>query len=54
MDTPARKIDQLVAEAKIELEHLGIEIVGKRSDEILKMVSEQRSKLRVKQLKLQE
>jgi hypothetical protein len=54
MDTPTRKIDQLVAEAKIELKRLGIEIQGKRSDELLNMVREQRSKLRVKQLKLQE
>ena len=53
MDTPARKIDQLVADARIELKRLGIETKGKRSDEILNMMREQRNKLRVTQLKLQ-
>jgi hypothetical protein len=53
MDTPARKIDQLVADARIELKRLGIETDGKRSDEILNMMREQRNKLRVTQLKLQ-
>ena len=53
MDTPVRKIDQLVADARIELKRLGIETDGKRSDEILNMMREQRNKLRVTQLKLQ-
>ena len=53
MDTPARKIDQLVADARIELKRLGIETDGKRSDEILNMMREQRNKLRATQLKLQ-
>jgi len=53
MDTPARKIDQLVSEAMIELKRLGIETKGKRSDELLKLAREQRNKLRVAQLKLQ-
>ena len=53
MDTPARKIDQLVADARIELKRLGIETDGKRSDEILNMMREQRNKIRVTQLKLQ-
>ena len=52
MDTPARKIDQLVSDARIELKRLGIETKGKRSDELLKMAREQRNKLRVAQLKL--
>jgi hypothetical protein len=52
MDTPTRKIDQLVADAKVELKRLGIDTEGKRSDEILNMMREQR-KLRVAQLKLQ-
>ena len=53
MDTPRRKIDQLVADARNELQRLGIETEGKRSDELLNMVREQRNKLRVTQLKLQ-
>ena len=53
LDTPARKIDQLISDARIELKRLGIETKGKRSDELLKMVREQRNKLRVAQLKLQ-
>ena len=52
MDRPPRKIDQLVSEARIELKRLGIETEGKRSDELLRMASEQRNKLRVAQLKL--
>ena len=52
MDTPARKIDQLVSDARIELRRLGIETKGKRSDELLKMAREQRNKQRVAQLKL--
>ena len=53
MDTPRRKIDQLVADAKSELKRLGIETEGKRSDELLNMAREQRNRLRVTQLKLQ-
>ena len=53
MDTPRRKIDQLVADARNELQRLGIETEGKRSDELFNMVREQRNKLRVTQLKLQ-
>jgi hypothetical protein len=53
MDTPTRKIDQLVADARIELKRLGIETEGKRSDELLNMAREQRNKLRLAQLKLQ-
>ena len=52
MDTPARKIDQLVSDATIELKRLGIETKGKRSNELLTMAREQRNKLRVAQLKL--
>ena len=52
MDGPTRKIDQLVAEARVELKRLGIDTKGKRSDELLKMAREQRNKLRVAQLKL--
>ena len=51
-DKPARKIDQLVSDARIELKRLGIETKGKRSDELLNMAREQRNKLRVAQLKL--
>ncbi len=53
MDTPRRKIDQLVDDAKTQLNRVGIETEGKRSDELLNMVREQRNKLRVTQLKLQ-
>jgi len=52
MDTPPRKIDQLVSDARIELKRLGIDTKDKRSDELLKMAREQRNKLRVAQLKL--
>lgn len=38
------KIDQLVDDAKTELNRLGIETGGKRSDEILKMAREARNK----------
>ena len=54
MDTPTRKIDQLVSDARIELKRLGIDTKGKRSDELLKMAREERNKLRVAQLKLHE
>ena len=43
MDAAPTKIDQLVAEAKAELKRLGIDIEGKRSDELLTMAREQRS-----------
>jgi len=52
MDTPTRKIDQLVSDARIELKRLGIDTKGKRSDELLQMAREERNKLRVAQLKL--
>jgi hypothetical protein len=52
MDTPARKIDQLVSDARIELKRLGIDTKGKRSDELLQMAREERNKLRVAELKL--
>ena len=38
------KIDQLVDDAKTELNRVGIETGGKRSDEILKMAREARNK----------
>ena len=38
------KIDQLVDDAKTELNRVGIETEGKRSDEILKMAREARNK----------
>jgi hypothetical protein len=41
------KIDQLVDDAKTELNRVGIETEGKRSDEILKMAREERNKPRV-------
>jgi len=41
------KIDQLVDDAKTELNRVGIETEGKRSDEILKMAREARNKPRV-------
>ena len=37
------KIAQLVADAKTELERLGIDTEGKRSDEILSMAREERN-----------
>jgi hypothetical protein len=37
------KIDVLVAEAKAELERLGIDTEGKRTDELLNMAREQRN-----------
>jgi hypothetical protein len=45
--SPLTKIDQLVDNAKIELERAGIKTEGKRSDEILKMAREERNKPRV-------
>jgi hypothetical protein len=44
---PLSKIGQLVDDAKMELKRVGIEIDGKRSDEILKMAREERNKPRV-------
>jgi hypothetical protein len=41
------KIDQLVDDAKTQLNRAGIETDGKRSDEILKMAREERNKRRV-------
>jgi hypothetical protein len=43
MDTASSKIAQLVADARTELKRLGIDTVGKRSDELLNMVREQRN-----------
>jgi hypothetical protein len=43
MDIVSPKIAQLIAEARIELKRLGIDIDGKRSDELLNMVREQRT-----------
>jgi len=39
------KIAQLVADARTELNRLGIDTEGKRSDELLNMVREQRNNL---------
>jgi hypothetical protein len=36
------KIEQLVADARIELKDLGIDTAGKRSDQLLNMVREAR------------
>ena len=44
---PLPKIDQLVDDAKTQLNRAGIETDGKRSDEILKMAREERNKPRV-------
>jgi hypothetical protein len=44
--SPFPKIGQLVDEAKTELTRVGIETVGKRPDEILKMAREERNKPR--------
>ena len=38
------KIDRLVDDAKTELNHVGIETEGIRSDEILKMARDQQNK----------
>jgi hypothetical protein len=43
MDTAPPKIAQLVAEARTELKRLGIDTDGKRSDELLNMLREQRN-----------
>jgi hypothetical protein len=46
MDIGLPKIAQLVADARIELELLGIDVKGKRPDELLNMAREQRNKTR--------
>jgi hypothetical protein len=46
MEIVPSKIDQLVAEAKTELERLGVDTEGKRSDELLIMAREQRNRIR--------
>ena len=43
MDIASPKIAQLVADARAELKRLGIDTEGKRSDELLNMVREQRN-----------
>jgi hypothetical protein len=43
MDIASPKIAQLVADARTELKRLGIDTEGKRSDELLNMVCEQRN-----------
>lgn len=47
-DESSSKIAQLVADARTELKRLGIDTEGKRSDELLNMVREQRNR-RVRQ-----
>ena len=42
------KIDQLVADATTELKRLGINIDGKRPDQLLTMAREERNKPRVR------
>jgi hypothetical protein len=44
IDMAPPKIAQLVADARAELKRLGIDTEGKRSDELLNMVREQRNK----------
>jgi hypothetical protein len=43
MNSAPPKIAQLVAEARTELKRLGIDTDGKRSDELLNMLREQRN-----------
>jgi len=43
IDIASPKIAQLVIDARAELKRLGIDTEGKRSDELLNMVSEQRN-----------
>ena len=43
MEIASPKIAQLVADARTELKRLGIDTEGKRSDELLTMVREQRN-----------
>jgi hypothetical protein len=47
MDIALPKIAQLVADARIELQLLGIDTEGKRSDELLNMAREQRNSTRL-------
>jgi hypothetical protein len=42
-DTASPKIAQLIADARTELQRLGIDTEGKRSDELLNMAREQRN-----------
>jgi hypothetical protein len=46
MDNSLSKIEQLVADARIELKRLGIDTEGKRTDELLNMVREARNPAR--------
>jgi hypothetical protein len=46
MDKAPPKIVQLVADAKAELKRLGIDIEGKRSDELLNMARQERNHAR--------
>ena len=46
------KLDQLVADAKTELERLGIDTEGKRSDELLSMARKERNHPRAARPKL--
>jgi hypothetical protein len=46
MDKTPPKIVQLVADAKAELKRLGIDIEGKRSDELLNMARQERNHAR--------
>jgi hypothetical protein len=46
--SPLPKIAQLVAEARAELTRLGIDIEGKRSEDLLRMAREERNRPRVK------
>ena len=43
IDIASPKIAQLVIDARAELKHLGMDTEGKRSDELLNMVREQRN-----------
>jgi hypothetical protein len=52
MDNSLSKIEQLVADARIELKRLGIDTEGKRGDELLNMVSEARNPARAARRKL--
>jgi hypothetical protein len=44
------KIDQLVDDAKTELKRLGINIDGKRPDQVLTMAREERNKPRLRRV----
>jgi hypothetical protein len=45
---PPTKIAQLVAEARAELTRLGVDIEGKRSEDLLRMAREERNRPRVR------